>query len=178
MTQLVTRIWQSIRTPVVMRLVAYKLVPITSKWMLKMPLWCRELCTRHLLPKQDPQYCIVWEDPDDLDQPTKVTIPSPQWLAMAMHGNILPPVEVYPLPVDERGAVLPGHKLHDDVVPAMTEEEAMEYLLQKDVPQKVWGDNSGNRRRFVICPRAIVPTDRSYRNAWRLTQMKDLENAA
>jgi hypothetical protein len=42
-----------------------------------------------------PRLCLVWEDPGDLDAPAKVTTPSPQWLAMALHGGILPPVEVY-----------------------------------------------------------------------------------
>lgn len=147
---------------------------------LSMKLWERELALKQLgLKPVEPQYCIVWEDPDDLDAPCKITTPSPMWLAMAMHGDVLPPVGTYPLPIDEKGSVLPGHSLHDDVIPAMTEEQAMEYLLQKDVPCKVWDNTEGsNMRRFVICRRDMVPTDRHYRNAWKLTQTENLENAA
>lgn len=136
---------------------------------LTLKLWERELVLKERgLEPVEPQYCIVWEDPADIDASVHVTTPSPQWLAMAMHGNVLPPVSFYPLPVDDKGNVIPGHALHDDVIDAMTEEQAMEYLSQKDVPREVWEDTTGNRRRFVICKRAMVPTDRSYRNAWGL----------
>jgi pimeloyl-ACP methyl ester carboxylesterase len=42
-----------------------------------------------------PRLCLTWEDPADLDTPAKVTTPSPQWLAIAFAGGLLPPVEVY-----------------------------------------------------------------------------------
>lgn len=123
------------------------------------------------LPKVQPKYCIVWEDPDTPDEPLHVTTPAPEWLAMAMYGGLLPPVEVYheiedTLTAD--GTVTKGHLLHDtDPVPAMTEEEAMEYLAQKDVPRRVW-QKSHNRQMFYIVPRSAVPTNRTFRNAWRL----------
>lgn len=142
---------------------------ITRDEALTLKLWQRELILKErALKPVDPQYCIVWEDPEELDAAIRVTTPSPQWLAMAIHGNVLPPVSIYPLPVDSKGVVLPGHKLHDDVIPAMTEKQAMEYLLQKDVPRSVWEDTNTNRRRFVICKRSMVPVDRFYRNAWSL----------
>ncbi len=136
---------------------------------LTLKLWQREMALRDRgLAPVKPQYCIVWEDPDDLDAPVKITTPSPQWLAMAMHGNVLPPVDVYPLPIDNTGAVISGHRLHHDVIDAMTEEQAMEYLLQKDIPASTWAVPEGNRRRFVITKREMIPTDRRHRNAWRL----------
>mgnify|MGYP003676846596 CR=1 FL=1 len=142
---------------------------LTRDEAMSLKLWERELVLKdRKLTPVEPQYAIVWEDPTEMDDPVKVTVPSPMWLAMAMHGNCLPPVSVYPLPVDEKGAVIFPHPLHDDVIPAMTEEEAMEYLLQKDVPQYVWKDATGNAPRFKITKRAMVSTDRSYRNAWRL----------
>lgn len=122
------------------------------------------------LQKVEPQYCIVWEDPDNPEAPTKVTTPAPEWLAMAMHGELLPPVHVYHEIEDtmENGRVTMGHLLHDtEPVPAMSEEEAMEYLVQKDLPRRVW-QRSHNRQMFFIVPRADVPKDRSFRNAWRL----------
>ena len=131
---------------------------------LTLSLWQREITlTQRDLKPACPRYCIVWEDPDDPDAPVHVTTPSPMWLAMAMHGNVLPPVSAHE---------------HDGVIHALTEEQAMEYLLQKDVPAAVWSLPTGNRRRFVITKRALVPTDRQYRNAWLLTQNKEIKNAA
>lgn len=141
------------------------------------PLWQRELIFKELhkdLPQ--PQFAILWEDPDDLDAPAKVTVPSPIWLAMAMHGGILPPVEVYwALREDEAQPDFKrhtrGHLLHETPpVDAMTEEEAMEYLIMKDLPPSVWRDYQGNRTIMKIVPRNLVPTDRTMRNAWRITQ--------
>lgn len=153
---------------------------LTRDEALSLKLWQRESVLKERgLEGVEPQYCIVWDDPDDLDAPPKITTPSPMWLAMAMHGDVLPPVAVYPLAVDNKGRVIEGHGLHDDVAAAMTEEQAMEYLLQKDVPKKVWdGTDGANMRRFVICRRGMISTDRAYRNAWKLTQREEIENAA
>src|SRR6056297_299285 len=140
-------------------------------------LWEREMIFKDQ-HKDLPQgnYAILWEDPLG-DEPAKVTRPSPTWLAMAMHGGILPPVEVYwALREDEEAhhkaalADLPsgateapaakknfrhtrGHLLHETPpVPAMTEEEAMEYLVMKDLPPRVWRDYKGNRSILKIVP--------------------------
>ena len=55
-------------------------------------------------------------------------------------------------------------------VPAMTEEQAMEYLVMKDLPPLVWRDYKGNRSILKIVPVNLVPTDRSHRNAWKIKQ--------
>jgi len=123
-----------------------------------------------------PPYAILWEDPDDLDAPMKVTIPAPAWWAMALHGGILPPVEVYhELAHDEAQPGFTrhtrGHLLHETgPVGPMTEEEAMEYLVKKDVPQRVWKGYKGNRTIMKIVPRHLVPKGREYRNAWKIKQ--------
>lgn len=123
------------------------------------------------LPRVQPKYCIVWEDPDTPDEPVRITTPAPEWMAMAMYGGLLPPVEVYHEIEDTMtadGKVTKGYLLHDtDPVPAMTEEEAMEYLVQKDVPRRVW-QKTHNRQMFYIVPRSAVSTNRTFRNAWRL----------
>lgn len=143
-------------------------------------LWERELIFKDLnkdLP--EPQYAIVWEDPRTPDDPMKVTVPSPTWLAMAMHGGILPPVEVYwELKKDEAQPGFRrhtrGHLLHETPpVPAMTEEEAMEYLIQKDIPPHVWHGYQGNRQIIRIVRRDMIPTNREYRNAWRIKQIEE-----
>ena len=140
-------------------------------------LWERELIFKDQ-HKDLPQgnYAIMWEDPAAPDEPAKVTRPSPTWLAMAMHGGILPPVEVYHALREDEDA--PGfthhtrdHLLHEaPPVPAMTEEEAMEYLIMKDIPPRVWRDYQGNRSILRIVPVELVPTNRSYRNAWNINQ--------
>jgi len=148
-------------------------------------LWEREAIFRHLhkdLPQ--PNYAILWEDPDDLDAPAKVTVPSPTWLAMAMHGGILPPVEVYwALKEDEAKPDFKrhtrGHLLHDTPpMRALTEEEAMEYLIMKDIPPRVWAEYQGNRTIMKIIPRHLVPTDRTFRNAWKIKQDHNPEQEA
>jgi len=124
----------------------------------------------------EPSYAIMWEDPADPDAPMKVTKPSPTWLAMAMHGDILPPVEVYhALAEDEAQPGFKrhtrGHLLHDtQPVPAMTEQEAMEYLVKKDIPARVWRDYKGNRQILKIVPVHMIPTNREFRNSWKINQ--------
>ena len=154
----------------------------------ELPLWQREQWYIHHLKKErelpEPQYAILWEDPADPDAPAKVTLPSKEWLAMALRGGILPPVEMYwELAKDEAQPGFTrhtrGHLLHDSTpMPAMTEEQAMEYLVMKDIPQRVWKDYKGNRTILRIVPRELIPTDRSYRNAWRIAQDAPLEEEA
>ena len=115
---------------------------------------------------------IVWEDPREPETPARVTVPAPEWLAMALHGGLLPPVEQYHHePRDENGTFVGSPEYWRAYVPlpAMTEEEALEYLLMKDVPRHVWDTPpESNRQHFVICHRARLPQSRRFRNSWRL----------
>ena len=52
----------------------------------------------------------------------------------------------------------------------MTWEEAIEYLVQKDIDPSVWRDYKGNRTIMKIVPVELIPSDRSFRNAWRIMQ--------
>ena len=53
----------------------------------------------------------------------------------------------------------------------MTEEQAIEYLIMKDVPQSVWLDyNSGNKPKMVICRKEQLPATREWRNAWKISE--------
>lgn len=57
------------------------------------------------------------------------------------------------------------------VISSLTEQEALEYILYKDVPARAWSKKYGashNRPNFVIAPRENVPTNRFVRNAWGL----------
>jgi len=151
------------------------------------------------LERVEPDYAIVWNRHDG---GTTVTVPAPEWMAMALHGGLLPTVDVYhslraewthgetgekihtlvndnPGPEWKHGRVINGHLLHEGPwQPAMTQEEAMEYLLQKDVPRYVWHDHDrSNSRQFVICPRSCIPRHRVWRNVWGLNQELQQEAA-
>ena len=147
-------------------------------------LWERELifgqiCNDNNVELEQPPYAIVWEDPDDIDAPVKITVPAPKWWAMALHGGILPPVQAYwALKEDEDKEDFVRHTrgwlLHDTKpMDAMTEEQAMEYLVMKDIPPRVWRDYKGNRKIMKIVPRNLIPTDREHRNAWKIRQEQE-----
>jgi hypothetical protein len=96
-------------------------------------------------------------------------------MAAALEGNILPPIDTY---LRDRGVPdgQPKEHRYAEPIGAMTEEEAIEYLIQKDIPPQVWRDYKGNRCIMKVVPVELIPTDRSFRNAWRVSQ--DMELAA
>ena len=98
-------------------------------------------------------------------------------MACALQGGILPTVEVYwELAKDEASEGFKrhtrGYLLHETTpVDAMTEEEAIEYLIMKDCPQSVWKSwDSGNKPKMVICRKEQLPGTREWRNAWKITE--------
>ena len=138
-------------------------------------LWDRLCWAKENLEKVRTEYCIVWEDPDTPDAPAKVTHPDPNWMACALQGGILPPVWVYhELAKDEAQPGFEkhtrGYLLHQTKpIDAMTQEQAIEYLIQKDIPQRVWQDHERtNRPKFCITTRKNLPSKRTWRNAWKL----------
>lgn len=168
-------------------------------------LWDRVVYAKKVLEPRQTEYRVVYEDPREEENVAHVLVPDPHWMAMALRGDIVPPISAYlELPLLQRyqrngvlaevevvgkdaaqkkfdmrlggwtylgEKVLPTHELHTaPTLPAMTEEQAIEYLLMKDVPSTVWQDKATNRRRFIICSVRSVPQDRSLRNAWRVAQ--------
>ena len=125
----------------------------------------------HLEPIQS-DYRVVFEV--DLDSPASVLVPDPNWMACALNGDILPPVCVYhELEYDEAGAITNGHILHETrPLGPMSEEEAIEYLIQKDIPAHVWKIKNGNSIKMMICHKDQLPADREWRNAWKIKQEK------
>ena len=111
-----------------------------------------------------------------IDECAKILVPDPNWMACALQGGILPPVEVYwELAKDEAEGLYEAHSwllLHNTKpVDAMTEEQAIEYLIMKDVPQSVWRVwNEGNKPKMVICHKEQLPGTREWRNAWKITE--------
>jgi len=143
----------------------------------------RELYAQQNLKPIESELCIVWED--QIDEPSKVTTPSPMWWAMALKGGYLPDISAY---LEDKAVVekwleetpeLPfswdavGGAKHPSAKPRgpMTEEEAIEYLAQMTLPTKVLNEaKSGNSLKLIICKRSQVPTNRENRNAWAINQ--------
>lgn len=141
----------------------------------------REQLFQHLVLQSgygfdQPPFAITWEDPADPEAPIKIVTPSPVWWAMALHGGILPPVQVYwALAHDEAQPGFErhhrGHLLHETPpMEPMTPEQAMEYLVMKELPPHVWRDYKGNRTILKIVKREMIPADRMFRDAWRMKQ--------
>lgn len=126
-------------------------------------------------------YCVVFED--NVDECAKILFAEPVWMAAALQGGILPPVWVYhELAKDEAKPDFKkhtrGYLLHNtEPVEAMTEEEAIEYLIMKDVPQSVWQTwNEGNKPKMVICTKQQLPETREWRNAWKIKESPNDSN--
>ena len=132
-------------------------------------LWTRLLEAKSRLKPVQSKYRVLFEDPREPDAPAKVLVPDPNWMAAALAGDILPPIDTY-----QRDRLVPDGepKEHPYAEPigAMTEEEAVEYLVQKDIDPAVWRDYQGNRTIMKIVPVEMIPSDRSFRNAWRIMQ--------
>ena len=129
-------------------------------------------------------YRVVYED--SIDECAKILVPDPNWMACALQGGILPPVEVYwALAEDEAKPDFKkhtrGYLLHNTKpVEAMTEEQAIEYLIMKDIPQRVWREyQKANKPRLVICKKNQLPSTREGRNEWKIDEnVVNLEEVA
>ncbi len=133
-----------------------------------------------LIMTEHTKYRVVFDDPDALDETTNVLVPSQNWLDLAMSGG-LPPIWIFwELQDDERKAREDGNTgefRHDPEKHALqftlprigplTEEEAMEYLVMKDLPRRCWAEEH-NRPMFKIVRTEEVPSDRQFRNAWEM----------
>jgi hypothetical protein len=147
-------------------------------------LWDRLCWAKENLEAYQSDYRVVYED--SIDECAKILVPDPNWMAAALQGGILPPVWVYwELAKDEAQEDFKkhtrGYLLHEtEPMPAMTEEEAIEYLIMKDVPQSVWQTwDEGNRPKMVICSKEQLPSTREWRNAWRISDdLTTLDEAA
>jgi hypothetical protein len=136
-------------------------------------LWERLAEAKSRLAPVQSKYRVLFEDPSQPDAPAAVLVPDPNWMAAALAGGILPPINTY-----QRDRDVPDNqpKEHPYAEPigAMTEEEAIEYLIMKDIPPHIWRDYQGNRSILRIVPVNLIPSDRSFRNAWRVNQNMEL----
>ena len=140
-------------------------------------LWDRLAEAKSRLAPVQSKYRVVFEDPATPDEPAKVLVPDPNWMAAALEGNILPPIDTY-----QRDRDVPDGqpKEHPDATPIgpMTEKQSVEYLIQKDICPSIWRDYKGNRTILKIVPVELIPSDRSFRNAWKIKQEAETEIAA
>ncbi len=89
--------------------------------------------------------------------------PAPEFMAALMRGNTVRNTR-WIGDVDGK-PVLEGD---GELLPSMTEQEAIEFVAWKDVPIAVQQAHArGNRPLVVICHRSQLP-ERTFRNAWRL----------
>ena len=146
-------------------------------------LWERLCWAKKYLEKVQSDIRVVYEDPEDMDKPAKILCPDSSWMACALQGGILPPVESYwELAKDEAQPDFEthtrGYLLHNTKpVDAMTEEQAIEYLIKKDIPKRVWSTwDEGNKPKMVICRTHQLPEHRQWRNAWQISN--DIELVA
>ena len=140
-------------------------------------LWTRLLEAKSRLEPVQSKYRVLFEDPATPDEPAKVLVPDPNWMAAALAGDILPPIDTY-----QRDRLVPDgepkeHPYAEPIGP-MTEEEAIEYLIMKDIDPSIWRDYKGNRVIMKIVPVELIPSDRSFRNAWKVKQEAEMEIAA
>lgn len=145
-------------------------------------LWDRLVWASQTLDKVQSDYRIVFEDPLNPEESAKILTPDPNWMACALYGNILPEVGAY---LEDQKVVnqyildngsmegfdwnKQGGAKHPyaDVVGPMTEEEAIEYLILKDIPSHIWSKQY-NSPKIKIIKTNQLPKHREYRNSWRL----------
>jgi len=136
-------------------------------------LWDRLAEAKSRLAPVQSQYRVLFENPAEPDAPASVLVPDPNWMAAALAGNVLPPIDTY-LRDQNVPDGQPKEHPYAAPIPAMTEEEAIEYLIMKDIPPQVWRDYQGNRSVMKIVPVELIPSDRSFRNAWKINQETEL----
>ena len=132
-------------------------------------LWDRLAEAKSRLSPVQSQYRVLFENPAEPDAPASVLVPDPNWMAAALAGGVLPPIDTY-LRDQNVPDGQPKEHPYAEPIGAMTEEEAIEYLIQKDIPPQVWRDYQGNRIIMKIVPVELIPSDRSFRNAWKINQ--------
>lgn len=140
-------------------------------------LWDRLAEAKSRLTPVQSKYRVLFEDPATPEAPAAVLVPDPNWMAAALAGNVLPPIDTYLRDRDVPDGQPKEHP-YAEPIGAMTEEEAIEYLIMKDIPPAIWRDYKGNRVILKIVPVELIPSDRSFRNAWKVNQEAELENAA
>ena len=135
-------------------------------------LWDRLADAKARLEPVQSKYRVLFENPAEPEAPASVLVPDPNWLAAALAGDVLPPIDTY---IRDQSVPDGEPKEHPYAKPvgAMTEEQAIEYLVMKDISPSIWRDYKGNRTIMKIVPVELIPSDRSFRNAWKINQAEE-----
>ena len=148
-----------------------------------------EEAKRNLTPFYS-DYRVVFDA--DIDGISSIMVPDPNWMAMALEGGYVPKIEAYisdqkrmkdwmlanpqvPFSWSKVGGALHPYA---DTADAMTEEDAIEYLIQKDVPNYEKLVAKDNSLKLVICKKDQLPDTRKWRGAWQINQDLTLEEEA
>ena len=138
-----------------------------------MKLFDRLIEAKQKLEPYQTQYAVVYEDIDM--NCCSIMTPDPNAMAALIHGGVFPPVWVYwELAKDEAQPNFKrhtrGYLLHDTPREGpKTEEEAVLYLIRKDIPQHIWKNyKTSNSVKMKIVKRTQLPKNREFRNAWRV----------
>lgn len=122
----------------------------------------RILAARQTPPVQS-DYRILYEHPDNGQ--LCILTPAAHWMGLALLGGVLDTIEVH---------LLNQPKLSEFIEPCppLTEEQAMEYLLIKDVFAKHPDllTSRTNRRRYLIVRADQINYDRDFRDALSINQ--------
>jgi len=132
-------------------------------------LWERLLEAKSRLKPVQSKYRVLFEDPNAPDEPAKVLVPDPNFMAAGLAGGYLSPIETYLRDRDVPDGEPKEHPYAEPIGP-QDEETLIEYLIQKDICPSIWRDYQGNRTILKIVPVEMIPSDRSFRNAWRIAQ--------
>ena len=132
-------------------------------------LWDRLAEAKSRLAPVQSKYRVLFENPAEPDAPASVLVPDPNWMAAALAGNVLPPIDTYLRDQNVPDGQPKEHPYAEPIGP-ITEEEAIEYLVKKDISPQVWREYNGNRIIMKIVPVELIPSDRSFRNAWKINQ--------
>jgi hypothetical protein len=135
-------------------------------------LWDRLADAKARLDPVQSKYRVLFENPAEPEAPAALLGPDPHWLAAALAGDVLPPIDTY---IRDQSVPDGQPKEHPYAEPvgAMTEEQAIEYLVMKDISPSIWRDYKGNRTIMKIVPVELIPSDRSFRNAWKINQAEE-----
>ena len=134
-------------------------------------LWDRLNEAKERLEPVQSKYRVVYENPEEMDAPAAILCPDPNWMACALAGDILPPIETYLRDAQVPDGEPKEHPYAKPIGP-MSEEEAIEYLIMKDISPNVWRDYSGNRSILKIASVEKIPNERNFRNAWKINQQE------
>jgi hypothetical protein len=123
------------------------------------------------------KYRVIYQDPNDLDGPVCVLVPSRRWMKSAMTEGVMPIDIPWRLQdeyneAEDKKTFQHSEDLYNSQWTAkrtrpLTEKEAIMYLCLKDLPRDCWAKEH-NRPMFKIVKKGQVWSDRTFRDAWEM----------